>query len=214
MKRRTRTSLFFLLVGALTLACAPTFAPAFTPIPTFDPNVVYTAIQQTGEAAAAQTQAFITPTLTPTETPTPTRTPSETPSPTVTFIFILNSPTPSKTPPPGGARTATYSCKLISQTPADNSVMGAGTNFSVRWQVQNTGSLAWYDTDTDYHYLSGAQMYVREGYDLSKSIPSGELADITADMVAPPKPGKYQTVWILQAGKTEFCKLTLTIISQ
>ncbi|MBM4427223.1 MAG: hypothetical protein FJ031_08290 [Chloroflexi bacterium] len=80
---------------ALMLACAPVFAPAPQPIPTFDPNSPLTAIVETAAAANTQTALAAPPTIAPTDTPTPTLTPTETATPT--FVFFLESPTPKAT---------------------------------------------------------------------------------------------------------------------
>jgi hypothetical protein len=141
----------------------------------------------------------------------PTKTPSETPTPTNTFLYVLYSPTASKTFTPTKQPTDDYACALMSQTPEDNSQIGAGTPFSVRWQVKNIGTITWDSGNVDYRYKNGAKMYNQLAYDLNKSIPTGEVADIVVDMTAPAKPGKYETIWVMRFGKREFCKLTLTI---
>lgn len=211
MMRRTQKITIFLMAAAIMLACVPTFAPAYTPIPTFDSNSIGTSIVATANAAATQTSFFITPTLTPTFTFTPTKTPSDTPTPTKTFIFLLPSPTASKTVTPTKQPTTDYACTLISQTPPDNSLVGAGVAFSVRWQVKNIGTALWNANDIDYRYKSGIKMHKQPAYDLSKNIATGEIADIIADMTAPTTPGNYLTTWVIRIGKREFCKLTLMI---
>ncbi len=212
MRRAQKNVILLMMTTAVILACAPTFAPAVTPIPTFDPNSIGTAIVETANAAAAQTQLFITPTVTPTFTPTATKTPSETPTPTKTFIFLFYTPTKSATPnatDQAGAKD--YACELVSQTPEDNNIIGGGGFFSVRWQVKNTGKKIWDSNSMDYRYKSGTKMHQKPAYDLYKDIAVGEVADIIVDMTAPATPGKYSTAWVIRVGKTEFCKLSLTI---
>lgn len=212
IRRAQKKTIFMLLAAAIIFACVPTFAPAVTPIPTFDPNSIGTAIIETANAAATQTQLYTTPTVTPTFTPTPTRTPSETPTPTKTFIFLFYTPTKSATPnatDQAGAKE--YACELVSQAPEDNNVIGGGGFFSVRWQVKNTGRKIWDANSMDYRYKSGTKMHQKPAYDLYKNIAVGEVADIIVDMTAPTTPGKYSTAWVIRVGKSEFCKLTLTI---
>ncbi len=210
-RRNSKTAVLFLL--ALTaLACVPTFAPAPTPLPTFDPNSLYTEIAQTANAAATQTQMFITPSATPTFTPPPTKTPSETPTPSPTFIFILPTATPSEQPfgvnKPAGTD---YACTLLAQSPQDNSLIPAGSLFSVRWQVQNTGKLAWEGQNVDFLYASGTKMHMQPAYDLYKNVAPGEIVDLIVDMKAPGDPGLYTTKWRLRSGKTYFCSVSVTV---
>ena len=212
MIRRAHKKVFLLITAAaIMLACVPTFAPASTPIPTFDPNSVNTSIVQTANAAATQTMLYTTPSLTPTFTSTSTKTPSATPTPTNTFLYLVFSPTASITLTFTKPPTIEYACELISQSPEDNSLVGAGAFFSVRWQVKNTGTAVWNANNIDYRYKSGTKMHKQDVFDLYKNIAFGEVADIIVDMTAPTKPGKYSTTWKLRVGKTEFCTLTLTI---
>lgn len=212
IRRTPKNAILLIMATVIMLACVPTFAPAYTPIPTFDPNSINTSIVETVNAAVMQTGLFTTPTLTPTFTATPTKTPSETPTPTNTFLFILSSPTASKTITPTKQATTDYACTLVSQSPEDNSVVGAGAPFSVRWQVKNTGIALWDSNNVDYRYKSGTKMHQQAAYDLYKSIASSEVADIIVDMTAPTTSGKYSTAWVVRTGKREFCKLTLTIV--
>ncbi|MDD2923402.1 MAG: NBR1-Ig-like domain-containing protein [Anaerolineales bacterium] len=212
IERSRRTTIVLLIASALILACVPTFALAVTPIPTFDPNSIGTSIVETANAAATQTQLFTTPTLTPTFTSTPTKTPSETPTPTKTFIFLFYTPTKTATlSATEKADIKDYACELITQTPEDNNTIGGGGFFSVRWQVKNTGKRIWDSNAIDYRYKSGTKMHQQPVYDLYRNIAVGDVADVIVDMTAPTTPGKYSTAWVIRAGKTEFCKLTLTI---
>ncbi len=204
--------LFLCITAGFALACAPAFAPAFTPVPTFDVNSVGTAIVETANAAATQTQFFITPTATPTFTLTPTKTPTETITPSPTFIFILNSPTPSATPlPAGSTRNTPYACELVSQTPEDNSIMLRGAPFSMSWVIRNVGTTNWVNGSIDYLYKSGDKLHLQAAYDLRQDVSMKGVVEIKVGMAAPNEPGTYQTTWTLRAGKREFCRLTLTI---
>lgn len=210
-RRNLKTAFLFVIVVA-TLACMPTFAPAPTPLPTFDPNSLYTLIAETANAAATQTQMFITPSATPTFTPTATKTPSETPSPTPTFIFVLPTITPSSLPFGSDKPASTdFACAVLAQAPQDNSLIAPGSLFSARWQVKNTGKVAWEANNVDYRYKSGTKLHVQPAYDLYKNVAPGDIADIIVDMKAPGDPGIYLTTWKMRSGKVEFCTMTLTI---
>jgi hypothetical protein len=216
MIRRTQKHILFLVTAAaIVLACMPTLAPAPTPIPTFDPNSLGTFIAETANAAASQTQVFITPSATSTFTPTPTKTPSDTPTPTQTFIYVISTKTTTPTVATGPAGgSADYACTILAQSPENNSILTTGSVFAVRWQVKNTGLVIWDSNNIDYRYKSGTKMHMKPAYDLYKNVPAGEVADIIVDMKAPATPDTYTTTWKLRMGKTEFCTMTLTIIVQ
>ncbi len=214
LRSAQRKTFLLITVTVIMLACVPTLAPASTPIPTFDPNSIARSIEETMNAAAAQTQVFITPSATATFTPTSTKTPSITPSPTNTFIFIYSTPTKLATPTFSTSQPGQtdYACVMIAQTPEDNSLIGAGVFFSIRWQVKNTGLAVWDSNNMDYRYKSGTKMHSKPAYDLYKDISPGDVADIIVDMTAPTTPGTYAATWKLRAGKTEFCTMTVAIV--
>lgn len=212
--RQSATRNLFLIAAAtiVALACVPTLAPAPTPFPTFDETLLGTYIAETANAAATETQVFITPSATPTFTPTPTKTPSATPSPTPTFLYIVPSITMSPTVVAGPSPDSLdYVCVLLGQSPADNSLIPAGSPFSVRWQVKNTGQATWDLNNTDFRYKSGTKMHQQPGYDLYKNVGQNEVIDLIVDMTAPSTPGKYSTAWRLHVGKKEFCPVSVTV---
>lgn len=212
MLRRTQKNIVFLITAAaIALACMPTLAPAPTPIPTFDPNSIGTFIAATANAASTQTGLFTTPSATPTFTPTPTKTPSDTPTPTPTFLFLIPSKTSTPTFVTGQPGSTDYACTVLAQAPEDNSLISPGSLFSVRWQVKNTGSVAWDANSIDYRYKNGTKMHMKPAYDLYKNVAVGDVVDLIADMTAPATPGVYTTTWKMRVGKTEFCTMTLTV---
>ena len=191
------------------LACVPSLTPV-APIPTFDSNAALTAIVQTSNAAATQTQLFAPPTLTPTVTATRTPFPTETASPT--FIFILPTITfiPTKIQP--GSSGLQLECQVISQSPANNSVIAPSTTFTAKWTITNVGTYSWPSDNSDYHYVSGAKIHLQSIYDFENSVPSGKTTELTASMKAPAASGSYSTSWRITIGKEQFCPLNLTII--
>lgn len=211
IRRDPKKNIYLVLAAIILLACMPTLAPAPTPLPPFDPNALGTFIVETQNAAASQTQVFVTPSATLTFTPTPSRTPSDTPTPTPTFLYLIASITPTVTFATGKPGTTDYACTILAQAPIDNSLIAPGSLFSVRWQVQNSGSVAWDHNSIDYRYKSGTKMHMKPAYDLYKSIEPGGVADLIVDMTAPATPGLYTTGWKLRVGKVEFCSLSLTV---
>jgi len=212
MIRSARKKTIFLIATAIImLACVPTLAPAPTPFPTFDPNSLGTFIVETANAAATQTELVITPSATPTFTHTPTKTPSDTPTPTATFLYLIPTQAATVTLSNNQSANVNYACSVLAQSPADNSLIGPGSPFSVRWQVKNIGLVAWESSNIDYRYKSGAKMHVQPAYDLYKNAAIDDVVDIIVDMTAPTTPGSYTTSWRMRAGKQEFCPLSLTI---
>ena len=209
LKRNSRmTALFFAL--ALALACAPmtTAAPPPAASPVFDPASLNVIIAQTAGAAATQTFAAMpTSTVTATSTKTPTETPTETP----TFFFSLATPTVPTLTPTLEISSNPYACRLTAQEPPDNSVYSKKVDFAVIWRVMNVGANSWDANNVDYYYFRGDKMHKAPAYDLPKSVSTGGQVDLIVNMRTPEVEGTYNTIWLLRAGKDDFCKLHLTI---
>lgn len=205
-----RTLLHWLLVCALVIiSCDVSTLVAPAAVPTLVPGGINTIVAQTAGAAATQTAALIPPTLTPTTTPTATRTPTVTPSLTPTFLFILA--TLSKTPTPGPA-SGDLACLLVSQSPDDGATMTKNQSFTVSWKLRNSGSSTWDPNAVDFIYVSGAKMASVKAADLPKSVAAGDTITLKLSMTAPGAKGSYKTVWTLRQGKTQFCKVNISIV--
>ena len=211
IQRRYRT-LTTGVIMALMLACAPVFAPAPQPIPTFDPNSPLTAIVETAAAANTQTALAAPPTIAPTDTPTPTLTPTETATPT--FVFFLESPTPKATFITPGSTGKEYQCQVTSQSPRLGGVIQAGAEFDAVWDVTNVGTNAWLSTNVDYRYHSGDRLHLQPAYDFDFSIATGNNTVLKVRMKAPSEPGTYKTEWRIAMGNTTFCPLQVRIVVQ
>lgn len=217
----------------VTLACAVPGMPApeAAPIPSFDPNSVSTIIAET--AAAAQTQTAINlPTAT--NTLKPTHTPSITPTFTPTFLYLLPTLTPIPTftlPPTVGAietpgsggviddnedgvpdkkdpRTMTgkeWTCSTLGASPPRDTVVKAGTHFTVTWTIFNSGTKFWPLTGLDFVYKGGFRHEETKIQDFTSSVPSGGEVRVSASFIAPERPDVYQTFFTLQVGKRQFC---------
>ena len=151
----------------------------------------------------------IVPTFTPSFTPFPSKTPTQAPSPTETFRFVF--PTATKTLA-AVTPTAGYGCTLLSQSPSDGTVIGGKDDFTARWTVRNTGSKGWNVNTVDFVYLSGGKLSKLKVADLPASVATGNKITLTISMSAPNTSGTHKTVWTLQTGKTQFCRLTLSIV--
>ncbi len=182
-------------------------------MPTLGPGGINTIIAQTAGAADTQTAALIPASPTPTQTPTATRTPTVTPSLTPTFIFILA--TRSKTPTPGSSSSSgDLGCTLISQSPEDGATMKKNQSFTVSWKVKNTGLSTWDSNSVDFVYVSGAKLASVKVADLPNSVAVGDNITLKLAMNAPAASGSYKTVWTLRQGKTQFCKVNISIVVQ
>ncbi|HSG46163.1 MAG TPA: hypothetical protein VLA72_23725 [Anaerolineales bacterium] len=89
MINSTRKIFFWFVALVLVIACAPSVA---TPVPPLDPNAINTYIVQTADAASAQTQDALPPTLTFTPTLRSTFTPESTFTNVPSIIFPTSTP--------------------------------------------------------------------------------------------------------------------------
>lgn len=214
---RRNTRLFSLMIVTVFMfACViPSLAPAPAPLPTFDPNSLFTAIVETADAAATQTALKLPPTPTPTITLVPTKTPSITPSPTATFYFVVATITSPPTQIPVGSSNLAYDCQILSQIPSNNTVFASSSVFEARWLVANIGKSGWDSNNADYRYTGGSRLHqggvVR---DLEASVSPGGTIELVVSMQSPADPGTYSTSWKINVGKNEFCSMELTIIVQ
>ncbi|MDO8754329.1 MAG: NBR1-Ig-like domain-containing protein [Anaerolineales bacterium] len=210
MIRRNYRAFVVLVITGILLACVPTLVPGPAPISTFDPNSINTVIALTAEAAATQTALMLPPTPLPTATALPAST--DTPTPTPTFLFLLPTITVLPTLVTPGSSGAKYECQLLSQNPQINSNFAGDASFDMTWQVANIGRDAWFSSETDYRYSSGARIHKASIYDLPFSVLPGGTIDLKVKMKAPAEPGTYKTEWTISVGKNWFCPLKLTII--
>lgn len=211
MIRRNHKILSLLAVTVVMLACVtPSLAPASTPIPTFDPNSLNTAIVQTADAAATQTALMLPPTFTATPTPRSTHTPTGTP--TATFYFVLATITSPPTQIPFGSSGLEHECQILSQTPENNSAMFRMATFEARWLVANIGTVGWDTATADYRYYKGDDLHLQPIYDFESSVPPGGTIELVASMQAPSVSGTYSTSWRIGIGKSRFCPMDLTIV--
>lgn len=204
---------WLVLVVVIIYACAPLFAPAANIAPTLSPAELEVVIAQTAAFAATQTALNSSPTPTTTLTPLPTKTPTVTPTDTPTFVFLLSSPTSiNPTLAPNRDGSGNYACEIISQNPANKTTFHPRDKFDAVWRVKNVGKAVWDSNNDDYRYSEGDKFHDIAVYDLPKTVAPDDEIDIVVDMTAPKNPGNYTTTWRISAGKTEFCRMTLTIV--
>jgi hypothetical protein len=212
MIRRHNRIVILLLITAVMLACVPTLGTPVPPVPTFDPNAINTVIVETANAAFTQTALFTTPSSTPTATPPFTSTPTETPTTVPTILIVLVTPTvPTPIPQVNSGTDDKFNCTVLSKSPNDGFGFSAGIEFTVTWQVLNTGQEVWDAASADIRYLSGARIYVQSAYDLESNVPPNEQYTVTVKMKAPLESGTYTTAWAIRTQAVEYCRMSISI---
>lgn len=157
-------------------------------------------------AAQRQIEIFVAETvaaqnaLTPTETPpflatiTPFNFPTLTPF--ATFTPVPVNP-PSGGGGGGGSYVADYSCDIIRARPFDNSEIGHGQEFDIKWTILNTGSKTW-PAGYDVKYLSGPLMTSVTAVEIPVQMKPKDQYQIVLDATAPEKKGFQVMTWVVQ----------------
>jgi hypothetical protein len=223
----------FLLTTTLGLTACNVGATA---APTVDINAINTAALGTAMAQISAQQTM-TALAAPTFTPSPT-----TPPPTLATVVLPTTsvggalPTVSfnSTPvantapavgftavggvPPVGATAAIGSvCNnlayLADATIPDGTVFDGGEDFKKTWQVQNTGSCKW-DEGSKLVYMSGDDELDPVSLTLKADdfIDPGGVGELSVDLTAPLKAGRYTGAWRMQADNGEYFGTELTVV--
>lgn len=170
-------------------AGGPTTTPSSIPPETY--------VAQTVEAVFTQTAAF-EPTS-PSVTSTPGSTATVTPTATITLTPFL------------GAASGDLECRVLTQSVRNGVHFDPGESFDVGWKVRNTGRLGWDAGVVYFAYSGGRKMDRDDVYYLPGTVSPGNVAALSASMVAPKKAGGYTTNWSLHRGADRFCRVSLTI---
>ncbi len=185
--RPTRIWLALLILLVLTACNRPSGAE-------LTPTINVTQAYQTVEARLTQAAAE-TPTLTPSPGPTESglasTTPTDTPSSSPTASPITPSPESS------AGCDAAAAGNPIDVTVPDDAKMLPGEVFTKKWRLVNVGSCAWTQGYAAI-YFSGEMMGAPSQVNLQKEVQPGETVEISVDMVAPTRPGSYQSNWKLR----------------
>jgi hypothetical protein len=180
---------FSVLLAISLTACGSSTADQ-TPTPGVE--AIFTAAYQTFEAQQA-TELAMTP---PTEIPSPTLFPTlPAPSPAATNGFG------TATLPSGGTgcNNSTY---VSDVSIPDNTVINAGASFDKTWELLNSGTCQW-TTSYKLAFSSGDEMSGATT-NLTVTVPSGSVVDITVPMVAPQAAGTYKGNWQMQNDQGQF----------
>jgi hypothetical protein len=191
MKFRASAVIFLLVVVSSVTGCNFP-AGAF-------PQVIATS----APAAYATVAAILTQTAAVDLAPSPTEQhlPNATPGPSPTVTVATPSPVGSKLPVP--SQTSTQICDLaqagvpIDVTVPDDSRLRPGESFSKTWRLRNGGTCRW-TKEYAVVWFSGDDIGVRREEPINVVVVPGDTVDLSVDMVAPEKPGVYQSNWKLR----------------
>ncbi|HLE15053.1 MAG TPA: NBR1-Ig-like domain-containing protein [Anaerolineales bacterium] len=196
-----------LLVLCLAVACAGFYFlyPVYFGQPASPgPEALYT---QAAETVAAQLTQGAATTATPTGTGMPasaTAVPSSTstnpPPPSATSLPPTPVP-PTATPTPIPCNWAKY---IEDVTVKDGTVFTPGTSFVKTWRLKNIGSCTW-SRDYLLVFAGGEQMDGPKASMIDETVDPGETVDISVELEAPDRPGRYRGYWQLSTpGGAEF----------
>jgi hypothetical protein len=221
----------FLLTTTLILTACNVGA---TPAPTVDINAINTAALGTAMAqiSAQQTMtALAAPTFTPSATNTPpTLATVALPTTSGGLPTVSFNTTPLANTAPAAGFTAVGGVPQVGATAAvgavcnnliyladatipDGTVFDGGEDFTKTWRVQNTGSCKW-DEGYKLVYLSGDDEIDPVSVKLQSDdfIDPGAVGELSVELTAPLKAGKYGGTWQMQADNGEYFGNQLTVL--
>ena len=88
---------------------------------------------------------------------------------------------------------------IMDVTIPDNAEIEAGEAFTKTWRLRNDGTCTW-DISYDLVFHHGDHMSAASAVALSGYVMSGQIVDLSIDMVSPADPGTYQGFWMLRNG--------------
>ncbi len=223
------------MVVALLMGCTtatPPVVPTTAPQPTVDVQPTLVAVQTqaaqtvvadltknapTKPANTVAPSATTAPTTAPTTAATVAPTKAPTAAPTTVAATATSVPT---TKPTAGAvlwtltpTLSTYNCVNLSVSPLKTETLAPYQDFDGRWEVLNSGSEMWTNSDLDIRYISGVRLQKKiiEEVPFTVSVLHNEKYTVLVDMRAPADPGVYSTNWAIMKGNRAICNLNLTI---
>lgn len=103
-------------------------------------------------------------------------------------------------------------CQIISVSPAAYSEFSRGAQFDSKWKIKNVSGKRWNDSELDYKYISGEEMYKYEHvYDLPTDVEDNKSITLTVDSIAPDAYGTYTMTWGITRGSSVLCYFSVTI---
>jgi hypothetical protein len=92
---------------------------------------------------------------------------------------------------------AEYACDIINARPYDNTEIGHGQEFDIKWTILNTGSKTW-PAGTLVKYFSGPKMASVTQVDIPMELKPKGSYEIILDATAPEKRGFQVMTWVVQ----------------
>ncbi len=158
--------------------------------PTLNPTQVL-------ETVVAEVTQMSVKTVQVSQTTTPS---AQTPLPTATLSRPANTQLPTDAPVPCEMAAAG---KPIDVTVPDGAQFEPGARFTKTWRLTNVGSCAW-TRDYAVFWFSGEDMATVRSQTFLSTVQPGQSVDISIDMIAPAKPGEYQSNWKLRNPQGQF----------
>ncbi len=84
----------------------------------------------------------------------------------------------------------------------DGTTFNPGVAFTKSWRIKNTGTCTW-TTGYSLFFSGGDVMPGTTSIAITRNVAPGQSIDLSANLVAPPRPGSYRSFWLMrnQAGK-------------
>jgi hypothetical protein len=188
--------IFVLIIGG---ACLFIYfiRPAQQPTQT-GPEALYTQAAQTVSAQFTLTAAAVSPgvltAIPPSATSLPTGTLTVPPPPTVTLVPPTATPLPpTPTPTPIPCNWAKF---IEDVTVKDGTLFLPNAELRKTWRLKNIGSCSW---SRDYRlvFSEGDRMDGPRVSQIGENVDPGEEVEVSVELVAPEKGGRYRGYWIL-----------------
>ena len=193
-----------LAVAVTALVIALIFAlrgvsPAAQATPTTDANAVLTAAAETANARLTEL-VLSTPSATP-EPPTPTVDPAQTAAAQTLEAQLTQQALITLTPVASATVTPAPTSSLADQavyvsdvTIPDGTDLEPGEEFVKTWRIKNAGTTTW-TISYSLVFISGDKMGDVTSVALKGNVAPNETVDISVDLVAPSKTGKFRGYW-------------------
>lgn len=152
---------------------------------------------QYGTVAAMLTSTAVQQTPSPSDSPATANAATNTPEPTMATRGVESAATTRIFP------SATSICDLakagvpIDVTIPDDSKLRPGETFVKTWRLVNAGSCSW-THNYALVWFSGDDIGVRQAETFGMNVLPGSTIDLSVDMIAPERPGTYQSNWKLR----------------
>jgi hypothetical protein len=113
--------------------------------------------------------------------------------------------------PPTPTESSGLDCALIWQSPRNGVIYKPDADFTVGWNISNTGTVVWDPDTVEFTYLAGARLHDYDLVRLETSVAPGQAVVLSVHMKAPRNSTLYTTYWVLRRGDTFFCRVGLSI---